>query len=121
MHGSVRHLRGWAPTPVDVDERESSDGGSSFGAVFLSRVGQVVQELSVREERPEADAEAAPGLHLNSLGVRRLLWALDAQTGDIDMSAMMTGYARVSAVLPAGDQGPRCLVASPLDVRVFQG
>ncbi|WP_327419505.1 SAVMC3_10250 family protein [Streptomyces sp. NBC_01233] len=118
MHGSVHHLRGWTPTPVDVTQSEAGDNDSSLGPVFVTRAGQVVRALSAQNE-PATMSGALPESvgRLNSRGVRELLEALDAENGDIDTSAMMTGYARVSALLPESGDGPGCLVASPLTVQ----
>ncbi|MFB7178420.1 SAVMC3_10250 family protein [Streptomyces sp. NPDC056257] len=118
MHGSVRHLRGWTPTAVDVPGSEAGDNESSLGPVFITRAAQVVRALSAQDEPSTAsEVTSGPVGRLNSRGVRELLEALDAENGDIDTSAVMTGYARVSAVLPQSDGAPPCLVASPLTVQ----
>ncbi|SOE07694.1 SAVMC3_10250 family protein [Streptomyces sp. Ag109_G2-15] len=120
LHGSARHLLGLTPQLTDGPAlNEIGGGGDSVGAVFLTRAGQVVEVLS---PDPGADAPAdaasasplAPAL--SAAGIRDLLRALDAGHGGIDTAAPMTGYARVTALLPERDGAPRCLVASPLTV-----
>ncbi|MFM9371195.1 SAVMC3_10250 family protein [Streptomyces sp. Da 82-17] len=123
MHGSARHLRGVSPATVDVLEAEDGTGGFSIGPNFVTRAGQVVRALSAQNDAPDAPDEAGPEGGptggLNSRGVRDLLKALDEQNGDLDMSVLMTGYARVSALLPETGDEPRCLVASPLTVQIL--
>lgn len=114
MHGSARHLRGWMPTPVDGPELEVVNSASSLGASFVTRAGQVVQELTRhREPLPENQRTAAD---LHRRGVQALLHALDEEDTGIDTSTVMTGYARVTGLLPSTDTTSRCLVASPLVV-----
>lgn len=122
LHGSAQHLLGWTPQLTDGPAlNEIVGGGDSVGAVFLTRAGQVVEVLSPAGD-PGADAPAdaasasplAPAL--SAEGIRDLLRALDAGHGGIDTAAPMTGYARVTALLPEQDGVPRCLVASPLTV-----
>jgi hypothetical protein len=114
MHGSVRHLRGWTPLPVDGPELEVTNSASSLGASFVTRAGQVVEELTRHREPLPEDQSTAADLH--GRGVQALLHALDEEDTGIDTSSVMTGYARVTGVLPSTDTTSRCLVASPLVV-----
>ncbi|MEU5980373.1 SAVMC3_10250 family protein [Streptomyces sp. NPDC047315] len=120
LHGSAHHLLGWAPQLTDGPALNEIGGGDSVGSVFLTRAGRVVEALSpdFDPEAPSADAASASPLApaLSATGVRDLLRALDAGREGIDVTAPMTGYARVTAVLPEQDGAPRCLVASPLTV-----
>ncbi|WP_302711687.1 SAVMC3_10250 family protein [Streptomyces sp. BV129] len=114
MHGSARHLRGWTPMSVDGPELEVVNSASSLGASFVTRAGQVVRELSRhREPLPENQRTAAD---LHRRGVQTLLRALDEEDTGIETSTAMTGYARVTGLLPSTDTTSRCLVASPLVV-----
>lgn len=114
MHGSARHLRGWTPMPVDGPELEISNSASSLGASFVTRAGQVVEALTRdREPLPGGQPTAAD---LHGRGVQALLRALDEEDTGIDTSTMMTGYARVTGLLPSAETTSRCLVASPLVV-----
>jgi hypothetical protein len=114
MHGSARHLRGWTPMPVDGPELEVVNSASSLGASFVTRAGQVVEELTRHREPLSEGQPTAADLHRR--GVEALLRALDEEDTGIDTSTMMTGYARVTGLLPSSDTIPRCLVASPLVV-----
>ncbi|WP_374224208.1 SAVMC3_10250 family protein [Streptomyces sp. ISL-66] len=117
MHGSVRHLRGWTPMSVDGPALEAENSASSLGTAFVTRAGQVVDTLS-RLRDPLATEATPPrtAVRLHGRGVQELLEALDDEDGGIDMSAMMTGYARITGVLPSTPVSPRCVVASPLVV-----
>lgn len=121
LHGSARHLLGWTPQLAEGPALSGMVGGDSVGTVFLTRAGQVVEALS-SGSGPQADAAAddAPVSPLapapSATGIRDLLRALDAGREDIDTTAPMFGYARVTALLPGQGTVPRCLVASPLMV-----
>ncbi|MFJ6792732.1 SAVMC3_10250 family protein [Streptomyces sp. NPDC091268] len=122
MHGSVRHLRGWTPMPVDGPALEVENSASSLGTAFVTRAGQVVEALT--RLRDPLSAEQSPprsAVRLHGRGVQELLNALDDEDGGIDMSAMMTGYARITGVLPSTPAAPRCVVASPLVVEYATG
>ncbi|WRZ47054.1 SAVMC3_10250 family protein [Streptomyces sp. NBC_01314] len=114
MHGSARHLRGWTPMPVDGPELEVANSASSLGASFVTRAGQVVEALAGHREPLSGDQPTAADLH--GRGVQALLHALDEGDHGIDTSTMMTGYARVTGLLPSAETPSRCLVASPLVV-----
>ncbi|MEU4885530.1 SAVMC3_10250 family protein [Streptomyces xinghaiensis] len=117
MHGSVRHLRSQIPTLVDGPALEAESSVSSLGTAFVTRVGQVVQALtSHRDPLPAEDARSRTEVRLHGQGVKELLDALDNEDDGIDMSAMMTGYARVTGLLRSAHATPRCVVASPLVV-----
>lgn len=117
MHGSVRHVRGWTPMSVDGPTLEIEDSGSSLGTAFVTRAGQVVEALTRhRDPLPADQTPARAAVRLHGHGVQELLNALDGEDDSIDMSAMMTGYARVTGVLPSTPTTPRCVVASPLVV-----
>ncbi|MFC8094634.1 SAVMC3_10250 family protein [Streptomyces sp. NPDC057301] len=118
LHGSVRHLRGRAPMPVDGPALEVGNSVSSLGDAFVTRAGQVVEELTRHRDPMSTDQDASRvSANLHSRGVRELLRALDDQDLSIDTSALMTGYARVTGTLPCtSDSAPRCVVASPLVV-----
>lgn len=115
MHGSSRHLLGYAPVSVDGPPLEGIDGGSSIGTTFLTSAGHVVRALSL-EPDPVADDVPAPRTDVTGPGVRELVAALDARHGQAGSAARMRGYARVTAVLPAGESAARLVVASPLTV-----
>ncbi|MGW8989088.1 SAVMC3_10250 family protein [Streptomyces zhihengii] len=114
MHGSARHLRGWAPTPVNGPELEITNSASSLGASFITRAGQVIEALTRHREPRVSDESTVADLH--GRGVQALLHALDDEDAAIDTSAMMTGYARVTGLLPRTQSTSPCLVASPLIV-----
>lgn len=122
LHGSARHLLGWTPQLTDGPVlNEIGGGGDSVGAVFLTRAGQVVEALSPDFDpgtAAPADAASVSPLApaLSATGIRDLLRALDVGQDGIDTTAPMTGYARVTALLPERGGAPRCLVASPLTV-----
>ncbi|WP_344524157.1 SAVMC3_10250 family protein [Streptomyces albiaxialis] len=117
MHGSVRHLRGWTPIPVDGPEPEGANSLSSLGTAFATRAGQVVETLTRNRDRLSTEQAARQvAMRLPDRGVQDLLHALDDEDGSFNMSALMTGYARVSGILPHTDATSRCVVASPLVV-----
>ncbi|MFF1354682.1 SAVMC3_10250 family protein [Streptomyces sp. NPDC058297] len=117
MHGSVRHLRGWIPMSVDGPVLEVDNSGSSLGTAFVTRAGQVVEALTRhRDPLPREQTPPREAVRLHSRGVQALLEALDDEDDSIDLSAMMTGYARVTALLPSAGASSRCVVASPLVV-----
>ncbi|MGW0120505.1 SAVMC3_10250 family protein [Streptomyces sp. NPDC003327] len=119
LHGSVRHLRGWIPETADPLETEAVDNEASFGPSFVTRAGQVVRALDGPEDGPVGGEGAAePVRRLSSRGIRELVAALDMENGDLDTAVPMTGYARVSVLVPESEDGPRCLVASPLTVQI---
>ncbi|RSS59314.1 SAVMC3_10250 family protein [Streptomyces sp. WAC01280] len=127
LHGSAQHLLGWTPQPTDGPALEGLTGGDSIGSVFLTRAGEVVQALS-SDSDPASDPDAGSGASasplapaLSAAGTRELLRALDAGRDDIDTTAPMTGYARVTALLPERYGAPPCLVASPLTVEYVGG
>lgn len=115
MHGSVRHLRNYAPASIDGPPLEGIDGGSSIGTTFLTAAGHVVRALSL-EHDPAADSVPPPSPDLGGAGVRDLVVALDDRHEQAGSAALMCGYARVTAVLPATGSSRRLLVASPLTV-----
>ncbi|WP_109031372.1 SAVMC3_10250 family protein [Streptomyces rubrogriseus] len=115
MHGSARHLLGYAPVTIDGPPLEGIEGGSSIGTTFLTTAGHVVQALSL-EHNPAADSTPPPSLDLSGAGVRHLVDALDARHEQAGSAALMHGYARVTSVLPATDSAQRLVVASPLTV-----
>ncbi|WP_406740663.1 SAVMC3_10250 family protein [Streptomyces atratus] len=117
MHGSVRHLRGWTPMPVDGPPLEVENSASSLGTAFVTRAGQVVEALTRhRDPLPAEQTSSQTAVRLHGRGVQELLDALDGEDDSIDMSAMMTGYARVTGLLPSTCANSRCVVASPLVV-----
>ncbi|OIK01581.1 SAVMC3_10250 family protein [Streptomyces colonosanans] len=117
MHGSVRHLRGWSPMSVDGPALEMEDSASSLGTAFVTRAGQVVEALARhRDPLPVEQAPSRTAVRLHGRGVQELLNALDDEDDSIDTAAMMTGYARVTGLLPSTPATPRCVVASPLVV-----
>ncbi|GAA3184961.1 MULTISPECIES: SAVMC3_10250 family protein [Streptomyces] len=117
MHGSARHLRGWTPLLVDGPDLKITASASSLGESFVTRAGQVVAALT-RHREPLPEDEQSPGTapELHGRGVQALLHALDREDSGIDTSTVMTGYARVTGILPKTDTTSRCLVASPLIV-----
>ncbi|MGW0837918.1 SAVMC3_10250 family protein [Streptomyces prunicolor] len=117
MHGSARHLRGWTPTAVDGPVLEVVNSGSSLGTSFVTRAGQVVEALARhRDPLPEDQTSPRTAVNLHGRGLQELLRALDEGDVSIDTSAMMTGYARVTGLLPGTGTTSRCMVASPLVV-----
>jgi hypothetical protein len=115
MHGSARHLLGYAPATIDGLPLEGIEGGSSIGTTFLTTAGHVVRALSL-EHDPAADSVPPPSPGLSGDGVRHLVAALDARHEQAGSAALMHGYARVTSVLPATDSARRLVVASPLTV-----
>ncbi|MGC4880986.1 SAVMC3_10250 family protein [Micromonospora sp. DT43] len=110
LHGSARHLRGRPPVQVDGPALTGLDGtGHSAGTIFVTQAGHVVSALA-----PDP-LETSNGL-LPQAGIRDLLAALDAQRPEVGTAAVVTGLARVSALLPAAADDGGCLVASPLIV-----
>lgn len=117
MHGSARHLRSWTPMPVDGPVLEVGNSASSLGDAFVTRAGQVVKTLTRHRNPGLADQDASqPADDLHGRGVQELLRALDDEEVIINTSALMTGYARVTGVLPNTQDNARCVVASPLIV-----
>ncbi|MGW9038837.1 SAVMC3_10250 family protein [Streptomyces sp. NPDC055721] len=136
LHGSAQHLLGWTPQPTDGPVLEGLIGGDSIGSVFLTRAGEVVRALSGDSDPdsgPDSDPDSGPDSRpggafasplapaLSAAGTRELLRALDAGHDGIDTTAPMTGYARVTALLPERYGAPPCLVASPLTVEYVGG
>ncbi|MFH8363310.1 SAVMC3_10250 family protein [Streptomyces anulatus] len=123
MHGSVRHLKSWTPLSVDGPALEAgSSSVSSLGTAFVTRAGQVVEVLtSHRDPLPAEQTSSRTEMRLHGRGVQELLDALDDEDDIIDVSAMMTGYARVTGILPSTSATPRCVVASPLVVEYARG
>ncbi|MDH6134846.1 hypothetical protein P3T37_004255 [Kitasatospora sp. MAA4] len=126
LHGSARHLLGRLPTQVDGPALTGIDGGYSAGTIFVTSAGQVVDVLanSPDELGPEAGADAEPFPEpiapLPRKGLRDLLAALDAERTEVSTSAVVTGLARVSAVLEGTSTDVGCVVASPLVVEYVQ-
>lgn len=117
MHGSTRHLRGWNPMQVDGPVLEVDNSASSLGTAFVTRAGQVVEALTRhRDPLPVEQTPSRTTVPLHARGVQELLDALDEEDHSIDMSAKMTGYARVTGLLSSTRADSRCVVASPLVV-----
>ncbi|MFD7581704.1 SAVMC3_10250 family protein [Kitasatospora sp. NPDC059817] len=123
LHGSARHLRGSKPVQVDGPTLAGlEDGGNSSGTIFVTNAGHVVNALAYNQDVPALESTAdeenspEPAAPLHRLGVRDLLAALDAESTEVSTSAVVSGLARVSAVLPETAGDPGCLVASPLIV-----
>lgn len=123
LHGSARHLLGRPPVQVDGPALTGLEGGGhSAGTIFVTNAGHVVNALahSPDELGPEAgaDTESLPEstAPLHHKGLRDLLAALDAERTEVSTSAVVTGLARVSAVLAETSTEVGCLVASPLIV-----
>ncbi|MGW5678897.1 SAVMC3_10250 family protein [Streptomyces sp. NPDC003860] len=123
LHGSARHLLGRPPTPVEGPELTGlADGGHSAGTVFVTNAGHVVNALAHSQDAhtPETPADEEnppePPAPLPRLGIRHLLAALDAESPEVSTSTVVSGLARVSAVLPETADDAGCLVASPLIV-----
>ncbi|MET7673984.1 SAVMC3_10250 family protein [Streptomyces seoulensis] len=107
LHGSVRHLLGVTPVPVEGAALVEYGGfEGSGGTPFITDAGRFVRAVTGTED------PAPPGAQ----GVRDLLAALDAAQPDIPTAPRTQGYARVTTSLPATETAPRCLVASPLTV-----
>lgn len=115
LHGSVRHLLGSEPQVVNGPELTGFDGGASYGRVFLTSAGQAVSALAAG--RRTSGAPHVDPVSLPAEGVRRLLNRIDIESGGLDTSVPMTGYARVTVSLPGTATVPGCLVASPLIVQ----
>ncbi|MGW6482738.1 SAVMC3_10250 family protein [Streptomyces sp. NPDC055059] len=115
LHGSAHHLMGYAPVAVEGPPLEGIEGGSSIGTTFLTTAGQAVQALSL-EHDPLAEGVQVPRTDLHGSGVHELMDAIDTRYVPAQGAAMMSGYARVTAELPATSTAARCLVASPLSV-----
>ncbi|NGO40954.1 SAVMC3_10250 family protein [Streptomyces ureilyticus] len=120
MHGSVRHLVGYMPVPVDGPPLEEIDGGGadSAGTAFMTNAGRVVRALAEQDGQTaiaSPEGTSTDGNGLGRSGVRKLLHAIDSRT-PAGTAAWMRGYARVTALLPAEGTNARCLVASPLTV-----
>ncbi len=102
---------------VDGPALEMENSISSLGTAFVTRAGQVVEALtSHRDPLPPDQTPSRTAVRLHGRGVQELLDALDDEDNSIDMSATMTGYARVTGLLPSTGANPRCVVASPLVV-----
>ncbi|WP_406315762.1 SAVMC3_10250 family protein [Streptomyces sp. NBC_00118] len=116
MHGSMRHLIGYAPATADGTALEGMhDGGASFGIKFLTSAGQAVSALSTQHD-PVAEGVPAPPVQLTGSAVHDLIEIVDQTYGPMGAAAWMSGFARVTIVLPASDTTARCVVASPLTV-----
>lgn len=115
MHGSARHLLGYAPATIEGPPLEGIDGGSSIGTTFLTTAGHVVRALSLEHEAAAASVPP-PRPDVSGAGVRHLVTALDARHEQAGSAALMQGYARVTAVLPPSGGAQRLVVASPLTV-----
>ncbi|MEV2258384.1 SAVMC3_10250 family protein [Streptomyces anulatus] len=116
MHGSTRHLIGYAPATADGTALEGiHGGGASFGMKFLTSAGQAVSALSTQHD-PVAEGVPAPPVQLSGSAVRDLMEIVDHAYGPAGAAAWMSGFARVTVVLPASDTTARCVVASPLTV-----
>ncbi|MBD0689956.1 SAVMC3_10250 family protein [Streptomyces sp. CBMA123] len=125
LHGSARHLLGRPPVQVDGPALTGLEGGGhSAGTIFVTNAGHVVNALahSLNELGPEAGEGAEPlpeaTAPLHRKGLRDLLAALDAERehAEVRTSAVVTGLARVSAVLEETSTEVGCMVASPLVV-----
>lgn len=126
LHGSARHLLGRPPAQVDGPALTGLEGGGhSAGTVFVTNAGHVISALAQVHD-PLAAETGAPVVSaaapttlttpLTRVGLRDLLAALDAEATEVSTSAVVGGYARVSAVLPETEDSVGCLVASPLTV-----
>ncbi|AXK35881.1 hypothetical protein DVA86_27910 [Streptomyces armeniacus] len=121
LHGSARHLSGRPPVQVDGPALTDLEGGGhSAGKLFVTQAGHVLAELARAQGPlgPDAQDDTSPGPapSLSRAGIRDLLTALDAESTEVSTSALMIGYAKVSALLPATATEGGCLVASPLIV-----
>ncbi|MFE6772982.1 SAVMC3_10250 family protein [Streptomyces fimicarius] len=119
LHGSARHLSGRPAVQIDGPALSGLDGGGhSAGTLFVTQAGHVLAALAQGSIGPDAQDEAQPepASSLSRAGIRELLTALDAESAEVSTAALMIGYARVSAVLPATANDGGCLVASPLIV-----
>lgn len=123
LHGSARHLLGRPPIQVDGPVLTGLEGsGHSAGTIFVTNAGHVVSALAHAHDSLESGTGAAeenPPVSPTSMrrsGIRDLLAAVDAESGEVSTHALMFGYARVSALLPETATEMGCLVASPLIV-----
>lgn len=114
MHGSARHLRGWSAVPMDGPALEVENSASSLGTAFVTRAGQVVETLTRHRDTLQAEETTRTAVGLHGRGVRELLNALDDEDDSIDVSAVMSGYARITGILPGTGVNSPCVVASPL-------
>ncbi|MFJ1874183.1 SAVMC3_10250 family protein [Streptomyces chartreusis] len=122
MHGSVRHLRGWNAMPVEGVAPDAMNSASSLGSAFIARAGQVVDALIRHRDTMTTDQISRPtAARLQGQDVQELLHALDDTDDSIDTSAVMTGYARVTGLIPRTHATSRCVVASPLIVEYTAG
>ncbi|MFD5887060.1 SAVMC3_10250 family protein [Streptomyces sp. NPDC060334] len=102
---------------VDGPVLEVEISASSLGTTSVTRAGQVVEALTrLRDPLSTEQAPSRTAVRIHDRGVQELLNALDDEGGGNDMSAMMTGYARITGVLPSTPTTPHCVVASPLIV-----
>ncbi|GAA2476502.1 hypothetical protein GCM10023100_00220 [Actinocorallia cavernae] len=96
---------------------EMENSASSLGTALVTRAGQVVEAFtSHRDLLPAEQTPSRTAVRLHGRGVQELLDGLDDEDNSIDMSATMTGYARVTGLLPSAHANLRCVVASPLVV-----
>ncbi|MET3986253.1 SAVMC3_10250 family protein [Streptomyces sp. PvR034] len=122
LHGSARHLSGRPPVQIDGPALTDLEGGGhSAGTLFITQAGHLLAALTRDQSELGPDAQddftsPGPAPSLSRAGVRELLTALDTQSAEVSTSALMIGYARVSALLPATGTDGGCLVASPLIV-----
>jgi hypothetical protein len=121
LHGSARHLLGGPPPQIDGPAlTDLGSGGHSAGTLFVTNAGHVVSALTHSRDPLESESDEGNPLvstaPLPSAGIRDLLAALDAENSEINTSALVAGYARVSALLPETATAAGCLVASPLIV-----
>ncbi len=121
LHGSARHLLGVPPPAVDGPAlQEIGGGGTSAGTAFVTNAGRVVSALVDAAGSADPGAGGPPATQLPSGGVRALVAALDAADTEISTAARVSGYARVTGLLPGSTTNSGCLVASPLVVRYVQ-
>ncbi|MGW4549629.1 SAVMC3_10250 family protein [Streptomyces violaceorubidus] len=122
LHGSARHLSGRPPVQIDGPALTDLEGGGhSAGTLFVTQAGHVLAALAQAQgplgpDARDGDSPLGPATSLSRAGIRELLTALDAESAEVSTSALMIGYARVSALLPATATEGSCLVASPLFV-----
>ncbi|MET7640490.1 SAVMC3_10250 family protein [Streptomyces sp. NPDC005438] len=122
LHGSARHLSGRPPTQVDGPALTGEGGRiDSVGTSFVTEAGRVLAELArtqdpLGSDRQDGDTPNGSATSLPRAGIRDLLTVLDAKNAEVNTAALMIGYARVSALLPATATEGDCLVASPLIV-----
>ncbi|MFD5085132.1 SAVMC3_10250 family protein [Kitasatospora sp. NPDC058406] len=123
LHGSAHHLVGGPPPAVDGPSLGYHPGAETSGGSFVRTVvGEVVRALELELALENgASAGAGGSAALPGPGVRDLLRSLDLTGPEVSTAARVAGYARVTAVLPATDAVPRCLVASPLGVEYHSG